>query len=44
MEKLMRFPTAVPRDPAIETWMHAHAGELGGMARRWFDTMRGCDV
>ena len=39
---LLRFPTAVRRDPAIEAWMGAHAGDLGAIARRWFDVMRGC--
>ena len=38
----MRFPTAIARDPAIEAWMHARSGELGAIARRWFEVMRGC--
>ena len=38
----MRFPSAVGRDPAIEVWMHKHSGELGVIARRWFEVMRGC--
>ena len=38
----MRFPTAVKRDPMIEAWIDAHAGELGIIARRWFEVMRGC--
>src|SRR5688572_30156085 len=38
----MRFPAAVARDPAIEAWMLAHAGELGVIAQRWFDAMRAC--
>lgn len=38
----MRFPTAVERDPAIEVWMDEHADELGAIARRWFEVMRGC--
>lgn len=42
MSLLLRFPGAVRRDPAIEDWMRAHAGELGAIARRWFDVMRGC--
>src|SRR5262245_44128664 len=40
--KLMRFPTAVERDPAIEAWMREHVDELGMIARRWFEVMRGC--
>ena len=42
MSQLFRFPTAVERDPAIESWMNAHAGEFGAIARRWFEVMRGC--
>ena len=40
--ELLRFNGAVERDPAIESWMEAHAGELGAMARRWFEVMRAC--
>jgi len=43
MEKLFRFPTAVRRDAGVAAWMDAHRGELGDIARRWFDEMRGCD-
>ena len=32
----------VERDPAIEAWMEAHAGDLGAMAREWFEVMRRC--
>ena len=42
MPQLMRFPTAVKRDPAIEKWMAEHSDELGALARRWFEVMRGC--
>jgi hypothetical protein len=38
----MRFPDAIRRDPAIDAWMREHAGELGAIARRWFDAMRDC--
>jgi hypothetical protein len=38
----MRFPTSVRRDPAIEAWMQQRSGELGTIARRWFEVMRGC--
>jgi hypothetical protein len=38
----MRFPSAVERDPAIEAWMRERSNELGAIARRWFETMRGC--
>jgi hypothetical protein len=42
LAQLMRFPTAVRRDPAIDVWMRQHAGELGTIARQWFEVMRGC--
>jgi hypothetical protein len=42
MSQLLRFPDAVKRDPAIEAWMHEHSGELGTIARRWFEVMRAC--
>ena len=40
--RLMRFPSSVKRDPAIEMWMHKHSGQLGALARRWFEVMRAC--
>jgi hypothetical protein len=40
--ELLRFNGAVERDPAIETWMKEHAGELGAIAHRWFEVMRHC--
>jgi hypothetical protein len=40
--ELFRFNGAVERDPAIDAWMKAHAGELGDIARRWFELMRKC--
>lgn len=42
MNALFRFPSSVKRDPAVEGWMQDHAGELGAIARRWFDVMRDC--
>jgi hypothetical protein len=42
MSDLFRFPTAVERDPALEGWMQEHPGELGAIARRWFEVMRNC--
>ena len=42
MSKLLRFPSSVKRDPAIEVWMREHSGELGAIAQRWFEVMRGC--
>ncbi|MDM0111459.1 DUF1801 domain-containing protein [Variovorax sp. J22R133] len=42
MSPLLRFPTSVKRDPAIDAWMREHPGELGAIAQRWFEVMRGC--
>jgi hypothetical protein len=42
MNRLLRFPSSVKRDPAIENWMHDHSGDLGIIARHWFDVMRAC--
>jgi hypothetical protein len=39
---LLRFSGAVERDPAIEAWMKKQSGELGPIARQWFDVMRQC--
>ena len=40
--KILRFNGAVARDPAIDKWMNAHAGELGSIAHQWFEVMRNC--
>src|SRR5688572_30783756 len=42
MSRILRFPSAVRRDPAIGVWMREHSGELGAIARHWFEVMRGC--
>ena len=42
MELLFRFPAASRRDPAVEAWFEAHPGELGALARHWFEVMRAC--
>jgi hypothetical protein len=42
MTQLFRFPSAVRRDPRIDAWMREHGGELGAIAQRWFEVMRGC--
>ena len=39
---LLRFNGAVERDPAIDHWMKERSGELGAIARRWFEVMRKC--
>jgi hypothetical protein len=42
MNQLLRFPASVMRDPAIEAWMNEHRGELGAIARYWFEVIRNC--
>ena len=42
MNQLLRISGSVKRDPAIETWMKEHTGELGVIARHWFEVMRKC--
>ena len=42
MSELFRFATAVRRDPTVDAWMQEHADQLGAIARRWFEVMRGC--
>ncbi|HEY1660444.1 MAG TPA: DUF1801 domain-containing protein [Candidatus Sulfotelmatobacter sp.] len=40
--ELLRFDGAVERDAAIDAWLKNYAGELGAIARQWFETMRKC--
>jgi hypothetical protein len=40
--ELFRLNGGVERDPAIDAWMKAHAGELGAIAHHWFDVIRKC--
>ncbi len=39
---ILRFNGAVERDPAIDAWMKQHTGELGAIAKKWFEVMRNC--
>ena len=39
---LLRFNGAVERGPAIDAWMKKHQGELGAIAKQWFEVMRSC--
>jgi hypothetical protein len=41
-DDLLRFDGAVERNAAVDAWLNAHAGELGAMARAWFEVMREC--
>jgi len=40
--ELFRLNGAVERDSAIDAWMKEHGGELGVIARQWFEAMREC--
>jgi hypothetical protein len=40
--ELLRFNGAVARDLAIDAWMNERTGELGAIARQWFEVMRQC--
>lgn len=40
--RLLRFPTAVERDPAIDAWFGSRADGLGTIARAWYERMREC--
>jgi hypothetical protein len=40
--EILRFNGAVRCDPAIDTWLKEHTGELGAIARHWFQLMREC--
>jgi len=42
MNQIFRFSSSVKRDPAIDAWMNEHSGELGAIARHWFDVIREC--
>jgi len=42
MTQLLRFFGSVKRDPTIDTWMWEHRGELGTIAKYWFEVMRAC--
>jgi len=42
MSPLLRFSGSVVREPSIEVWMREHSGDLGVIARRWFEVMRTC--
>ncbi len=40
MSRLLRFNGPVAHDPAVDAWMDEHPGDLGAIARRWFEVMR----
>ncbi|MDR3741400.1 MAG: DUF1801 domain-containing protein [Terracidiphilus sp.] len=40
--ELLRFEGAQVHDPTIDVWMAERRGELGAIAREWFEVMRNC--
>lgn len=42
MDDILRFPTAVRRDPAIDVWLRAQRDELRPFVETWFARMRQC--
>ena len=37
---ILRFNGSVEHDPTIDAWMKQHIGELGAIAKKWFEVMR----
>jgi hypothetical protein len=42
VSKLLRFPSAVQRDPSVDAWFSRPDDELRRIAQPWFEQMRGC--
>ena len=42
MTRIFRLHGAVKRNPAIKAWMRQHPGDLGEIAKHWFEVMRNC--
>ena len=40
--RLLRFPTAIKRDAAVDAWFESRTGKLGAIARPWYERMRDC--
>jgi hypothetical protein len=40
VDDVMRFPSAVPRDPAIDVWLRAQRDDLRPFVEAWFEQMR----
>jgi len=39
---LFRLNNTKQHDPAIDAWMKNHSGDLGAIARQWFEVLRNC--
>lgn len=42
MESILRFPSAIQHDPAIDTWLSAQRADLRPFVETWFACMRKC--
>jgi hypothetical protein len=42
MSRIFRLSNSVKRDPAVGAWMNDQPDDLGAIARRWFNVIRGC--
>jgi hypothetical protein len=42
MDDILRFPSAVKHDPAIDAWLLAQRDELRPFVETWFERMRRC--
>ena len=42
MSELLRFPSAVPRDPGVDAWFLKSDDELRRVGQPWFEQMRRC--
>ena len=42
MDDILRFPSAVKHDPAIDLWLAAQRDDLRPFVEAWFARMRGC--
>jgi hypothetical protein len=42
MDNILRFPSAMKHDPAINAWMRAQRDDLRPLAETWFVRMRQC--
>jgi hypothetical protein len=40
--EILRFNNSKQHDPAIDAWMKNNSGDLGAIARQWFEVMRKC--
>jgi hypothetical protein len=42
VSKLLRFPSAVRRDPSVDAWFYKPDDEVRRIGQPWFEQMRGC--